>query len=149
MKINTKQIKLLIREEIRSVLYEQELEEAFGSSLALLMAMTTSPAQAGVEGYSDFTVDVAEAYSQIKYEKAVDNRDTDEALKYGKALEDLRIVSSTPTKEKFGNLNVKAQAMLSAANDMVISATDNKDEEKLLWLQDLVERGLTVKVRKK
>ena len=91
-------------------------------------------AQAGVEGYSSDTVELATAFAK---EGLKNSNDVDKNIIYSKALEDLKIANKTPEMEKKKKLNKEAQDLLNVIDNFL----KNADEKDLEWAKNLVKKS--------
>ena len=110
---------------------QEQLEEALrdyilGGTLALgSMFGGAKSAQAGVEGYSPETVELATAFA--------------------KALEDLQIVNKPPELEKKTNLNQEAQGLLNVIDNFL----KNANQKDLEWAKNLIKKNKNTEIKTK
>lgn len=137
-------IRILKENKIR----QQQLDEALrdyilGGALAFgSMFGRSKSAEAGVEGYSSDTVELATAFAK---EGVKNSKDTDKSIVYSKALEDLQIVNKTPEMEKKGSLNQEAQGLLNVIDNFL----KNANEKDLEWAKSLIKKNKDTEIKVK
>lgn len=98
--------------------------------------------EAGVEGYSPETIEIAAAFAK---EGVKNSKDIDKSIMYSKALEDLEIVNRTPENEKFESLNQEAQGLIKVIDNFL----KNASESDLEWARGLVEKNKDTEIKVK
>ena len=137
-------IRILKENKIR----QEQLDEALrdyilGGALAFgSMFGGSKSAEAGVEGYSSDTVELATAFAK---EGVKNSKDTDKSIVYSKALEDLQIVSKTPEMEKKGSLNQEAQGLLNVIDNFL----KNANQKDLEWAKSLIKKNKNTEIKVK
>ena len=125
---------------------QEQIDEALrdyilGGALALgSMFGGSKSANAGVEGYSADTVELATAFAKEGVRKS---KDVDKSIIYSKALEDLQIAKKTPEAEKKGSLNQEAQGLL----DTIDNFLKNANQKDLQWAKNLVQKNKSIEIK--